>query len=202
MPNTGVDPLTIAAHILLGLQEFHARELAMDDRAALTIGTMEAGTAANVIPDTVTMGGSLRTYEEETRAFLKQRMTELADYTARAYRGTASVTFQSGCPTLVNDRAMSQCAETYLRELLGPQRAISVAAMGTGGGSKSAGSEDFAYVSQEIPTIMVALAAGTPEAGYGYPQHHPKVQFDEAALPVGTGVFTHMALRWLEEHPL
>ena len=63
MPNTGVDPLTVAAHILIALQEIHARELAMDDRAVLTIGTMNAGTAANVIPDTVTMGGSIRTFD-------------------------------------------------------------------------------------------------------------------------------------------
>jgi len=204
MPNTGIDPLTAAAHILIALQEIHARELAMDDRAVLTIGTMQAGTAANVIPDTVVMGGSLRTFDEETRALIKNRMTEIAEGTAKAFRAEASVIFGSGCPTLVNDKDLSRCCETYMKELLGPGKAFSVAelnAMGGGGkSSKSAGSEDFAYVSQQVPSIMLALASGQPEQGYGYPQHHPMVKFDESVLPGGSAVYAYTALRWLEDH--
>ena len=205
MPNTGVDPLTAAAHILIALQEIHARELAMDDRVVLTIGTMNAGTASNVIPDTVTMGGSIRTFDEETRAFIKERMTEIAQGTAKSFRAESAVDFGSGCPTLVNDRDLSQCCERYMKELLGPGKAFSVEelnAMGGGGqGSKSAGSEDFAYVSQAVPSIMLALAAGQPEKGYRYPQHHPMVKFDESVLPGGSAVYAWAALRWLEEHP-
>ena len=63
-----------------------------------------------------------------------------------------------------------------------------------------AGSEDFAYVSQEVPSIMLALAAGQPQKGYIYPQHHPMVRFDEEVLSVGSAVYAFMALRWLEEH--
>ena len=203
MPNTGVDPLTAAAHILIALQELHARELAMDDRAVLTIGTMNAGTAANVIPDTVTMGGSIRTFDEETRAFIKQRMAEIAEGTAKAFRAEASVTFGSGCPTLVNDKDLSACCGEYMKELLGAGKAFSVAelnAMGGGSGSKTAGSEDFAYVSQEVPSIMLALSAGQPEKGYCYPQHHPMAKFDEDVLPGGSAVYAWSALRWLEEH--
>lgn len=204
MPSTGVDPLTAAAHILIALQEIHARELAMDDRVVLTIGTMNAGTASNVIPDTVTMGGSIRTFDEETRSFIKQRMTEIAEGTAKTFRAEAAVTFGSGCPTLVNDRDLSQCCGQYMKELLGEGRAFSVAelnAMGGGTSSKSAGSEDFAYVSQEVPSLMLALAAGQPEKGYRYPQHHPMAKFDESVLPGGSAVYAWAALRWLEEHP-
>ncbi|MGN1031136.1 MAG: M20 family metallopeptidase [Butyricicoccaceae bacterium] len=204
MPNTGVDPLTAAAHILINLQEIHARELALDDRAVLTIGTMNAGTAANVIPDTVTMGGSVRTFDEDTRSLIKQRMTEIAEGTAKTFRAEASVTFGSGCPTLVNDGELSACAEQYVKELLGAGKAFSVAelnAMSKGQkGSKTAGSEDFAYVSQEVPSIMLALASGQPEKGYCYPQHHPMVKFDESVLSGGSAVYAYTALRWLEEH--
>ena len=203
MPNTGVDPLTAAAHILIALQEIHARELALGDRAVLTIGTMNGGTAANVIPDTVTMGGSIRTFDEETRAFIKQRMEEIAEGTARAFRAETTVTYGSGCPTLVNDKELSRCCQSYAKELLGPEKAFSVEelnAMGGGGGSKSAGSEDFAYVSQEVPSIMLALAAGQPEKGYCYPQHHPMAKFDESVLSGGSTVYAYMALRWLEDH--
>ena len=202
MPNTGIDPLSAAAHILIALQEIHARELAMGERAVLTIGTMNGGTAANVIPDVVTMGGSLRTFDEEARAFIKQRMTDIAEGTAKAFRAEAEVAFGSGCPTLVNDKALSRDCGVYVKELLGPDRAFTVeqlSAMG-GGGSKSAGSEDFAYVSQQVPSVMLALAAGQPEKGYGYPQHHPMVRFDEDALPAGSAVYAYTAMRWLEEH--
>lgn len=204
MPNTGIDPLNAAAHILIALQEIHARELAMSDQAVLTIGTMHAGTAANVIPDTVVMGGSLRTFDEETRAFIKTRMTELAKGIAKSFRAEAEVTFGSGCPTLVNDKDLSDCAKQYEKELLGADRAFSVAELNAMGGGKSsgktAGSEDFAYVSQEVPSIMLALAAGQPEKGYRYPQHHPMVKFDEAVLADGSAVYAYTAMRWLEEH--
>lgn len=204
MPNNGIDPLNAAAHILIGLQEIHARELAMSEQAVLTIGTMNAGTAANAIPDTAVMGGSIRTYDEETRTFMKQRMTEIAEGTAKAFRAEAEVTFGSGCPTLVNDKDLSKCAEQYVKELLGSHQAFSVAELnamsGSQGASKSAGSEDFAYVSQEVPSIMLALAAGQPEKGYRYPQHHPMVKFDEAALTDGAAVYAYTAMRWLEEH--
>jgi hippurate hydrolase len=204
MPNTGVDPLNAAAHILIALQEIHARELAMSDNAVLTIGTMHAGNAANVIPDTVTMSGSIRTFDEETRSFIKKRMEEITECTAKAFRADAKVVWGSGCPTLVNDKDLSVCMEGYVKELLGQNKAFSVAQLmamsGGGSSSKSAGSEDFAYVSQEVPSIMLALAAGEPDKGYKYPQHHPMVKFDESVLAPGSAVYAYTAMRWLEEH--
>lgn len=203
MPNTGVDPLTAAAHILISLQEIHARELAMGEKAVLTFGTMNAGTASNVIPDTVTMGGTLRTFDEESRSYIKNRMSEIAQGVAQAFRAEAEVIFGSGCPTLVNNRDMSLSCEKYVKELLGPGKAFSVTelnAMGGGSSSKTAGSEDFAYVSHQVPSVMLALASGQPDKGYCYPQHHPMVKFDENALPGGSAVYAYTALRWLEEH--
>lgn len=204
MPNTGIDPLTAAAHILIALQELHARELAMSEQAVLTIGTMNGGTAANAIPDEVVMGGSIRTFNEDTRNLLKKRMTEIAQGIALSFRAKAEVSFGSGCPTLVNDKDLSQCADRYVKELLGDKYAFSVAQLNALGGSdnasKSAGSEDFAYVSQEVPSVMLALAAGQPDKGYSYPQHHPMVKFDEGALDKGSAVYAYTAMRWLEEH--
>lgn len=204
MPNTGVDPLNAAAHILIALQEIHARELAMGDQAVLTIGTMNAGTAANVIPDSVVMGGSLRTFDEDTRSFMKERLIQISEGIAKAFRAEAEVTFGSGCPTLVNDKELAVCAEKYVKELMGKGRAFSAEelnAMSNGEkSSKTAGSEDFAYVSQEVPSIMLALAAGQPQKGYCYPQHHPMVKFDEDVLAGGSAVYAYTAMRWLEEH--
>lgn len=203
MPNLGVDPLIAAAHILTALQEIHARELAMGERAVLTVGTMHAGTAANAIPDAAVMGGSIRTFDEEIRSYIKERMQQIAEGVAGSFRAEANVTFGSGCPTLVNDKEMSLCAEKYVRELLGEGKVFSGGELNAAGKEKSpkaAGSEDFAYVSQEVPSVMLALAAGQPEKGYIYPQHHPMVKFDEAALANGCAVYAYAAMRWLQEH--
>ena len=200
MPNMGVDPLNAAAHILIALQEINARELGLADKAVVTIGTMHSGNAANAIPDKAVMGGSIRTYDEDVRAIIKRRLTEISTGVASAFRARAEVTFGSGCPTLKNDPALSKAIGGYMKELLGNERALNAADMAGDGASKSAGSEDFAYVSQRVPSVMLALAAGQPEKGHSYPQHHPKVTFDEAALPAGSAVYAYAAMRWLEEN--
>ena len=196
-PQNGIDPLTAAAHILIALQEIHARELSASDEAVLTIGTFHAGEAGNVIPDTATMGGTIRTSDEKTRAFLKKRMTAISQGIAAAFRATAEVTFGSGCPTLVNDKALSDKVTGYLKDLLGPHGAFTTVELSGGKPSRGGGSEDFAYVSQEVPSLMLALAAGEPGKGYAYPQHHPKVKFDESVLSTGAAVFTYCAMQYL-----
>lgn len=205
MPNTGVDPLNAACHILIALQELSARELSLNDRAVLTVGTLNAGIAANVIPDTAVMGGSIRTFDEDTRSFLKQRMTEIAEGIARSFRAEAEVTFGSGCPTLFNDEKMASDTLKYMKELLGEEKAFSSGQLSAMAENKKAsqmsgGSEDFAYVSRQVPSIMLALAAGEPEKGYIYPQHHPMVKFDEAVLAGGCAVYAYAAMRWLEDN--
>lgn len=174
MPNTGVDPINVAAHILLALQEINARELSVLDKAVLTIGTLNSGNIANVIPDTAVMGGTLRTYNEETRKFIKTRVREISEGIAKSFRAKAEVVFGSGCPTLINDKELSKCIFKYTEELLGKEMAFTVEELNNmseaSQSSKSAGSEDFAYISQEVPSIMLALAAGQPEKGYCYPR--------------------------------
>ena len=194
--------MCIRDSILIALQEINARELSVTDKAVLTIGTIHAGKASNAIPDTTTMGGTIRTYDEETRKFIKNRMIEIVQNIAISFRATAEVTFGSGCPTLVNDEELSKSAEKYTEELLGKEMAFSVAKLSSMGGqsSKSAGSEDFAYISHKVPTIMIALAAGQAENGYSYPQHHPKVKFDEDAIPFGSSIYAYVAMKWLLEH--
>lgn len=198
-PQNGIDPLTAAAHILIALQEIHARELSASDEAVLTIGTFHAGEAGNVIPDTATMGGTIRTYDEKTRAYLKERMTAIAKNVAVAFRASAEVSFGSGCPTLVNDKDLSEKVTGYLKDLLGANRAFTTAELSGGKPARGGGSEDFAYVSHEVPSLMLALAAGEPSKGYVYPQHHPKVKFDESVLSTGAAVFVDCALQYLRE---
>ena len=204
MPNNGVDPITVAAHIITALQEINARELSLSDEAVLTIGSIHGGKAGNAIPDTVELCGTIRTYDEDIRNFLKTRMIEISQGISISLRATAEVSFGSGCPTLVNDPDLSKCTVKYLQELFDKSSVFTAGQLNAMSGDKkapkTAGSEDFAYVSQEVPSIMLAFAAGTPNEGYCYPQHHPKAKFDESALIKGSAVYAYTAMRWLEEH--
>lgn len=203
-PNKGVDPITVAAHIITGLQELPARELFIFDAAVLTIGTIHAGIAANVIPDTATLSGTLRAYDDEIRNYIKKRLTEITNSIATGFRATAKVSFDSGCPTLLNDPDLAVSTLTYTKELLKPDHAFSTSELQTRSKdnktSKSSGSEDFAYISHKVPAIMLALATGEPEKGYIHPLHHPKVMFDDSTLSTGSAVYAYTAMRWLEEH--
>ena len=197
-PHMGVDAITAAAHILLALQELHARELAPGTEAVLTVGTIQGGTASNAIADACTLGGTIRTYDEKTRTLLKTRMAQIASAVASAYRAEAAVEFGSGAPTLANDAELAKSVPGWLREVLPAGMVLSAADLP--GTTRGGGSEDFAYVSQRIPALMMALAAGSSAEGYTHPLHHPKVRLDESALPYGTAALAHSAIRWLETH--
>lgn len=201
-PELGVDPIVIAAHIVLALQELNAREVGMNETVALTIGTLQAGNANNIIPDTAILKGSLRTVDEDLRAQIKTRITEIATGMAALYRAEAVVDFVSGCPSLLNDQGVSDAMSKYAKELFTPRGAFTTAELAamSGGGKKGAGgSEDFAYITRAIPAVMLAMAAGTPQDGYTYPGHHPKVRFDESVLVKGSALYAYSAMRYLEE---
>lgn len=196
-PHNGIDALTAASHILLALQEIHARELPSCEDAVLTIGTFQGGTAPNVIADTATLAGTIRSYSEETRNFLKERMGSISTSIAEAYRASAAVDFGSGCPTLLNDKALGKQLHECLKETLGSDMVLNAADLSTS--MRGGGSEDFAYISHEVPSVMLALAAGQPDKGYIYPQHHPKVRFDESVLSIGAAAFVSSAFGYLTQ---
>ena len=204
MPQLGVDPITVASYIVTALQELHARELSMFDDAALTFGSIQAGNTPNVIPNFADLTGTLRAYDDTTREYLKKRMDEIAQSIALAFRAKCTLTFTAGCPTLQNDSALSHAISGYMKELLGPQKAFTKSELTSyekdSKTVKSTGSEDFAYFSHEVPSIMLALSAGKSSDGYSYPLHHPKVIFDESALYYGSAVYAYSAIRYLDEH--
>ena len=198
-PQDGVDPITAAAHILIALQEIQAREMGIGDKGVLTIGTIQGGSAPNAIAERVTMSGTIRTLDEGLRLRLKHRVADISRGIAGAFRAEAEVRFGSGCPCLRNDRAVSDAVNQHLKDLLGPSCAYTTKELNPDGAPSAGGSEDFAYISQKVPAVMVALAAGNPSNGYTYPLHHPKVRFDEEVLPYGAAIHAYTALRWLSE---
>ena len=199
MPENCIDPITAAAHIHIALQEINARELSQNDFGVLTTGRFAAGAASNVIPDTAEMWGTIRTTDPENKsgALIKQRMTEIAQGVAAAFRCTAEVTFSDFCPCMVVDETLSKDAFGYLSEMLG-QGVMDMTALT--GGKPGGGSEDFAFVSHEVPTVSLFLACGGPAQGCRYSQHHPKVRFDDSVLYKGSAAYGYVAMRWLAEH--
>ena len=203
MPNMGVDPITVAAHLVIGLQEIQSRELGMSDEVALTVGSIHAGDAGNAIPDAACLRGTLRTFDEDVRSRVKERMVQISEAIAGAYRATAAVSFGPSCPTLFNNPSVARDAVCYAKALLGGDAACTATEFAErldGNVPRVMGSEDFAYVSHEIPTVMVSLAAGNASSGYAYPQHHPMVTFDERVMVNGAAVYAYTALCWLADH--
>lgn len=198
MPNTGVDPITTAAHTVLALQQIQTRELAMSDACVLTLGMLRAGESANVIPDSAVMQGTMRAHDDETMAFMLRRAEEIAVQTAQVFRAEADFRVTSSAPTLLNAEPKSALAMQALTGLLGRERVLLSSAM-SGDGRKSTGSEDFAAVSHAVPSVMVALAAGRPQDGHDHPAHHPRTTFDESALPTGAAVYAAFALAALDQ---
>ena len=199
MPENCIDPITAAAHIHIALQEINARELSQNDFGVLTTGRFAAGAASNVIPDTAEMWGTIRTTDPENQsgALIKQRMTEIAQGVAAAFRCTAEVMFSDFCPCMVVDETLSKDAFGYLSEMLG-QGVMDMTSLT--GGKPGGGSEDFAFVSHEVPTVSLFLACGGPAQGCRYSQHHPKVRFDDSVLYKGSAAYGYVAMRWLAEH--
>lgn len=197
-PENCIDPITAAAHIHIALQEINSRELKPGDVGVLTTGHFEAGAASNVIPDVAQMWGTIRTTDPENKVGeqIRTRMTEIAQGVAAAFRCTAEVSFADFCPCMVVDKALAGNAMAYMTELLG-RGAMDMTALT--GGKPGGGSEDFAFVSHEVPTVSMFIAAGSPEQGYCYGQHHPKVKFDDSILYEGSAAFCWFALRWLKD---
>lgn len=196
-PWNGVDALNASAHFLVALQALSAREISLSTPATLTVGTLQAGTAGNAIADRAVMQGTLRAFDENVREQIKKRIKEIAQSIAKAFKAKAKISFGGGCPTLVNDSKLSAFVEKNARELLG-EKGVYTSAQLAGGETarRNGGSEDFAYISQQTPSVMLALSAGAIEEGYAYPLHHPKVRFNENVLCIGSAVLAHTALRW------
>lgn len=193
IPHEGVDPINIGAHLYFAFQELISREVSQDESCVMTIGRIEAGSAANIIPDTLVMEGTIRTMSKETRAFLTSRMREITSATAALFRGSAEVEMLSEVPPLV-------CDPGLVKEMLGYGAEMNAPGFQTIGGARLNSSEDFAVIADRVPSCFLFLAAGDPETAEEIPMHNPRVRFGEDILPFGAALFAQCAARWLETH--
>ena len=191
-PDQGTDALLAAAYTVIALQTLPAREQQVDDPFVLTVGKLQAGSAGNAISESAVLQGTVRAYNETTREKIKNRMQEIVKAQAKSVGVRGKLTFTGGCPTLKSDKTLVQLAKTCAENLF-PEKQV-VVTDGKGGGS-----EDFAYISHEIPSVFMVIAAGRIADGYKYPLHHPKTRFDEAVLPIASALLSQFVLDYLKK---
>lgn len=191
-PELGVDAITIAAHIVIALQEILAREVPCTDPSVLIVGKISGGSSCNTLSGNAVLECSVRATSPERREHLKTRLKEIAENTARTFRGEAKVDFVYGMPPMVNDPALSAHIARYCEDLVPTEDIHPLPA--------SCGTEDFTAVSQCIPTAFLHLGAGSPSDGHTFGMHNPKMLVDEDSLPLGAALYAHTATRYLEEH--
>lgn len=192
-PHVGVDPINIGVHIHLALQELIARESDPTHSCVLTIGQFAGGTAANIIPETAVLQGTIRTNKPEARELLVRRMKEVAEKTAAVYNGTVDIEMISEVPPLICNPKLTDEVVGYMQELgipgLTPYPGISASA-----------SEDFAVIAEKVPSTFMYLSAGYLDERGQYPAHHPKAQFNEEVCPIGAACLAHCASQWLKNN--
>lgn len=193
LPETGVDPITIGSHLVLALQELISREISFSSESVLTIGSFNAGAASNVIPQTAVLQGTIRTFDEGSRAYILKRLKEISQSVAATFRGTAEVEIFSDVPSTYNDEAFTKETVKYIEDM-------KIDGFKLAKGSKSAGSEDFSLIGRNVPANMIFIGAYKDADGTVYPQHHPKVMFDENVLPVGAAIYAECAENYLKNN--
>ncbi|MBQ4469247.1 MAG: amidohydrolase, partial [Synergistaceae bacterium] len=191
-PEKGVDPINIAAHVVLGLEGIIAREFNANDPVVITIGHIEGGAQYNIIPDSVIIEGTTRAFTEENRQKLARRIGEVAKFTAEAFGGTADFFMDWGAAPVVNDNEMAEFAGKCAKEVLGEEHVITrVKAPNMGG-------EDFAFYLGEVPGAFMFLSSANPEKKTDYPHHNPLFNIDEDVLWEGSAIFVKIASEFLK----
>ncbi|WP_310169226.1 M20 family metallopeptidase [Paenibacillus peoriae] len=198
MPSAAVDPLNVAAHLHLALQGIISREISPMESAVLTIGVMEGGNTNNVIPYTARMKGSVRTFNATLRDKMETRIHEISAGIGVTFQAKVEVIYTRGCPEVQTDNGLNRQMRTTIANTFGASSFIGITQLIPGG--KLMGSEDFAFVSQAVPSTSVFINAGNTEEGYGYPMHHPKTMFSDEVLYKGAAAYAAFARDWLESN--
>lgn len=195
MPETGIDPINIAAHIYLAIQTILTREISATESAVVTIGKFVGGDVPNVIPEEVVMEGTIRSLDKEVGEFIFDRMNEIVTSTAKMLRGEAELIELSSVPPLANNDELAHELTGYMKDIVG-EKAVVLFEQG------GMGSEDFASYSYEVPSVYIMLGAGTKQENslYGEAMHNEKVVFNEDILPTGAAIHAYSAIMWLKNN--
>ena len=188
-PHDGLDPIWLSAQVINALQAIRSRRRNPTERSVVTIGSIHAGVAPNVIPNEVLLTGTIRTFEQEAREEI-HRLVEQAFALVRNFGGDYDLNISTGYPALYNDPSVAELIRSVSRDLIGEEK--------SGQGEPIMAGEDFAFMTQQAPGAMLRLGAQLDDANR--PHHSPIFDIHEGCLPVGVGVMAESALRLLRQH--
>ena len=188
-PHLSIDPITVAANILLGMQNLVSREVAAQEPAILTVGQILAGTKHNIIPATAVMRGSLRTFNQKVREQILERLGTFVSSIAQAYQADGRLVLQGeGCPAVVNHAAQSSFVKQCALDELGSEAVAD--------GTPGMASDDMSLFLQQRPGCYFRV--GIAPSGPPRPHHSPEFEMHEGGLSIGVRVGLNVMLSALQ----
>ena len=184
-PEAGVDPVLASAHIVAAMQSIVARNVTPTDTAVLSVTAIEGGGAYNVIPETVRLRGTARAFRTEVLSLIETNMRRVVESVAAGFGATASLDFRIIFAPLVNDAARATALADAAAAMVGE---ASVERRR----SQIMGSEDFSFMMEAVPGAYINIGNGP-----GAPVHNPHYDFNDAAIPLGAGLFAAVVEREL-----
>ncbi len=176
-PQRCADPIVAAAHVVTALQTIVSREVAPLRAAVVTIASIHAGEAFNVVPDEVTLAGTIRSFDAELRHSMPERITRLAAGVAAGLQCRAEVEVRPGNPPVINDRRVAEIARRAAVRVVGEGNVVEP--------EPTMGGEDMALYFERAPGCFVFVGSANAARGLDQPHHSPRFDFDEAALAIG-----------------
>jgi amidohydrolase len=188
-PQLGADPIVAAAQIVTALQTIVSRETNPLDSRVVTVGTIDGGSAFNIIPQSVHMTGTLRALSREDAELGAASLRRIVTHTAEALGTTADVDYEFGYPPVINSHEAVELLRPMLQQVVGEDN-IALPEITMGG-------EDFAYYLQQVPGVFVFMGTRNPAKGLTASHHSPKFTFDEDIFPIAVSVFVAVARGYL-----
>ncbi|WP_059103750.1 M20 metallopeptidase family protein [Shouchella shacheensis] len=173
-PHNTIDSIVAGSQLVSNLQQIVSRRVNPVDTAVVTVGVFQAGTAFNVIADTATIEGTVRTFNKQTRTDIEEEIRSIVRGVEQSTHATCSVDYLNGYPPLVNYEHETDVLREVAEKTLGHDAVISMPA--------SLGGEDFAFYLEERPGNFFHVGGRTDDENTQYPHHHPRFNFDEQAL--------------------
>lgn len=189
-PDTAIDPIVMASHVVTSLQSIVSREIKPVNPAVVTIGSIHGGTAQNIIPSEVKLGGIIRTMTNEDREFAKKRLQDIVNGVCTTFRGSADIEIEESYPCLYNDDNMVEILESSAKSIIGSEN-VKVQK------NPKLGVESFAYFANEVPSVFYFLGIRNEEKGIVHPAHNSLFDIDEDALPIGVAIQCEVAMNYL-----
>lgn len=184
-PHRTIDPVVLAAQVILNLQTIVSRRVDPARPAVITVGVVNAGRAFNIIPSEASLSGTVRSLDPETRQQLFAEMDRVVKHTCAMAGAEGNLEFFGGYPAVVNHPAVVALLEKAACAVLGKEGLIRYGPV--------MGGEDFAYYAERIPAAYFFLGAGRP-GQHAFPHHHPRFDIDERALPLGIEILARFAM--------